>query len=144
MTLSKIIQKKLKELKEKNLGARGHIEFHNCETWRDGNDDEWGENQALIRVDLEKSPQLKSFFSSAIKEAVKEFAEEIRLEKESFEDFLMEKHAEQAEGVLDDDMPDDFENWLIDLEIDDVMKYADEYINQAKVKLDKKISNFIK
>ena len=120
--LSKFIQKKLREF-DKTIGGSGFFQD---------------------ALGINNYEDIKSFISSAIKEVCKEFAEEIRLEKESFEDFLMEKHAEQAEGVLDDDMPDDFENWLIDLEIDDVMKYADEYINQAKVKLDKKISNFIK
>jgi hypothetical protein len=44
----------------------------------------------------------------------------------SFEDFLSWKHAEQYTG-LDDDMPEDYEEWLQDLDINDVIKWADEY-----------------
>jgi len=35
-----------------------------------------------------------------------------------FEDFLKEKHAEDYIGV-DDDMPDDFESWLVSLTSDE-------------------------
>ena len=45
-----------------------------------------------------------------------------------FEDFLMEKHAENYMGS-DDDMSDKFDDWLTDLEIDDIIKYADKALN---------------
>ena len=38
--------------------------------------------------------------------------------KKEFEDLVINAHAEQYEG-LDDEMPDDYEEWLIDLEPDD-------------------------
>lgn len=44
----------------------------------------------------------------------------------TFEDFLASKHAEKYVG-LDDDMPDQFNNWLIMLEPDDWIKFGDEY-----------------
>ena len=43
-----------------------------------------------------------------------------------FEDFLVEKHAEQYQG-LDDEMPDDFSDWLQDLDVDVMLAYADLY-----------------
>lgn len=44
----------------------------------------------------------------------------------TFEDFLKEKHAEDYHGI-DDDMPDDFDNWLAGLQVDDIIAYADEW-----------------
>jgi hypothetical protein len=45
----------------------------------------------------------------------------------TFENFLQEKHASQYNG-LDDDMPDDFNNWLSNyLDIDDIITYAEEW-----------------
>lgn len=47
-------------------------------------------------------------------------------EYKDFEDYLQEKHAEQYDG-LDDEMPEDYEEWLVDLDINDVIKWANEY-----------------
>ena len=44
-----------------------------------------------------------------------------------FENFLQEKHAEHYHG-LDDDMPDAYEAWLEGLQIDDIIKYANDAI----------------
>lgn len=43
-----------------------------------------------------------------------------------FEDYLEEIHAKQYHG-LDDDMPDDYENWLSNLDIEELIEYADCY-----------------
>ncbi len=43
-----------------------------------------------------------------------------------FEDFLKDKHAEDYHGT-DDDMPDAFDDWMGNLDISEVMDYADEY-----------------
>lgn len=53
--------------------------------------------------------------------------------KIDFNNFLMDKHAEDYQGV-DDDMPDDFENWLSQLNTDDIIKYADEYGEEQEEK----------
>ena len=46
----------------------------------------------------------------------------------TFEDFLKEKHAEQYTG-LDDEMPDDYDEWLYDkIGRDDIIRYAEELI----------------
>jgi len=46
--------------------------------------------------------------------------------KPTFEDFLQDKHSDQYIG-LDDDMPDDFNDWITDLEIDEWLELGDEY-----------------
>ena len=44
----------------------------------------------------------------------------------TFEDYLQECHAKQYEG-LDDEMVDDYFNWVVDLDISKVIEYADEW-----------------
>lgn len=51
-----------------------------------------------------------------------------------FDDFLASKHAEQYHG-LDDEMPDDFSDWCSNLDIGDLIKYADEYANAVSRQL---------
>ena len=43
----------------------------------------------------------------------------------NFEDFLANEHAQQYTG-LDDMMPDDFNDWLANLGVDELIEYADE------------------
>ena len=45
-----------------------------------------------------------------------------------FKEYLYYKHAAQYTG-LDDGMPDDFDCWLEDLDIDTLIRYADEFAN---------------
>jgi len=47
-------------------------------------------------------------------------------EYKDFEDFLQEKHGEQYVGT-DDLMPDDYERWLQDLDVDELIKYGNQY-----------------
>ena len=54
----------------------------------------------------------------------------------TFEQFLQDKHAKQYVG-LDDDMPDDFDQWLQDLSVDEWIAYGDLFttvslINQVR------------
>ncbi len=42
------------------------------------------------------------------------------------EDFLQEKHAENYTGT-DDDMPDSFDTWLQNLDVEEWISLADEY-----------------
>ncbi len=44
----------------------------------------------------------------------------------TFEEFLVDKHADQYIG-LDDDMPDSYDSWIENLEHEDLMAYAQEY-----------------
>lgn len=50
----------------------------------------------------------------------------------SFEDFLKEKHAEDYHGT-DDNMPDAFDDWCGDLDIQEIMDFADEAVHQAEL-----------
>lgn len=48
-----------------------------------------------------------------------------------FEDYLMDVfHRGDGATCLDDDMPDAFNEWVVDVEIDDIIKYANEYANK--------------
>ena len=51
--------------------------------------------------------------------------------KYPFEDFLKEKHASQCEGVMDDDMTDDFDNWLTALDQEELIGYGNQALNLA-------------
>lgn len=44
----------------------------------------------------------------------------------TFEDYLADKHADQYQG-LDDEMPDDCENWMADLSVDELIEYGEKY-----------------
>jgi len=50
----------------------------------------------------------------------------------TFTEFLSEKHADQYRG-LDDEMPDDFEAWLDDLDINELIVYADRHAVETAV-----------
>ena len=55
--------------------------------------------------------------------------------KKTFEDFLKEKHDAQYTGV-DDDMPDAYDEWFYnEISKEDIVKYADEYVNQLTQEL---------
>lgn len=45
----------------------------------------------------------------------------------NFEEALQEEHSKQHPQVLDDDLPDHFDNWLANLEQEDLIKLADKY-----------------
>jgi hypothetical protein len=47
------------------------------------------------------------------------------MKERTFEDFLQERHSELYPMVLDDDLPDSFDNWLGELDGEDYIKYAD-------------------
>ena len=47
---------------------------------------------------------------------------------DTFENFLKDIHADDfTEGVLDDDMGDDFDNWIQSQDVQDIMDYAESY-----------------
>ena len=43
-----------------------------------------------------------------------------------FESYLLDIHSKQYDG-LDDDMVDDYDNWLQDLDVNDLIIYANEW-----------------
>ncbi len=50
----------------------------------------------------------------------------------TFEKYLQDKHADQYIG-LDDEMPDDFNDWLQDLSVDEYLEYGDKYHNYCQL-----------
>ena len=57
--------------------------------------------------------------------------------KKTFETFLQDKHATQYEG-LDDEMPDDFNEWLCNLDPDQWIILGDLWgLERAKMAVDK-------
>lgn len=48
------------------------------------------------------------------------------MKTQTFEEFLRDDIWE-AEGVLDDDMPDAFDTWCSELDVQEVIDYAEEY-----------------
>lgn len=50
-----------------------------------------------------------------------------KYDKESFEEFLSRKHMEDEPTVLDDDLPDAFDNWLSNLGVDLMIVYAEKW-----------------
>ena len=50
--------------------------------------------------------------------------------KITFESFLADKHAEQNPEILDDMLSDHFNDWLGELEVDDVIDWANEYADK--------------
>lgn len=49
----------------------------------------------------------------------------------TFEDYLQDIHAQDYHG-MDDDMPDAFDGWLVDLQVDDVIQYAEAYALESR------------
>ncbi len=45
----------------------------------------------------------------------------------NFEEYLQEVHGNKFPTVLDDDLPDHFDDWLGTLDVQEVMDYADLY-----------------
>lgn len=66
---------------------------------------------------------------------------------ENFEDFLADKHMEEHPQILDDDLPDHFNDWLGNLDGEEYIKYADEYAIYAKnphsLKVGTRVSAFL-
>lgn len=66
--------------------------------------------------------------------------------KNRFEDFLEDKFIDLNPSVLDDDFPDKFDDWISQLDVADVLDYAQEAINhfiyQAEESMVNKIGDF--
>jgi len=65
----------------------------------------------------------------------------------TFEQFLKEKHSETYMGT-DDEINNKFELWLSELQVDNLLVYADDFINSIRQKdreeLIEKIKNYYK
>lgn len=63
------------------------------------------------------------------------------MENTTFEDFLQDKHASQYQG-LDDEMGEDYEEWLSELDPDIIIAYANVYGAQRHLDGFKEASDF--
>ena len=45
----------------------------------------------------------------------------------TFEEYLQDQFSDTSPEVLDDDMPDAFDAWLGDMDVNEVMKYAEAF-----------------
>lgn len=50
----------------------------------------------------------------------------------TFEDFLQEQHSELYPTLLDDDVPDHFDDWLGTLDGEDYIQFADEFAAEIR------------
>ena len=50
---------------------------------------------------------------------------------QTFEQYLRDIHMSENPELLDDDLPDDFDNWLGTLEQDIMIQYADDYAKEV-------------
>jgi len=53
---------------------------------------------------------------------------------QTFESYLVDRHADQYEG-LDDEMSDDFNDWIADMDSEEMMDFADLYGEEIKKEL---------
>ena len=58
------------------------------------------------------------------------------MSKPGFEDFLQDKHFEENPMHLDDDLPDAFDNWVADLEVEDYERYYDEWKGRTRTPIE--------
>ena len=67
-------------------------------------------------------------------EQQREGIEEMRAQRnyKDFEDFLQDKFIESNPTVLDDDIPDAFDDWLTELDVDDLIAYGDQYYKTGR------------
>lgn len=48
---------------------------------------------------------------------------------DSFEDYLKEQHMNEFPEILDDDLPDHYDDWVGSLDAEDFIRFADLYGN---------------
>lgn len=65
---------------------------------------------------------MKKDKTTAIEEKAIKLTEDFK-----FMDFLMTKHMEEEPWVLDDDLPDAFQNWLVGIGPQAIIKYHKQY-----------------
>ena len=63
-----------------------------------------------------------------------------QMKLDSFDDFLNEKFFEENPGTLDDDWPDAYSDWLANQDVDDLVRWGQEY-SDKRLELNKTIQN---
>ena len=77
---------------------------------------EFGDNQIITQAKLSIYKWLEEIANTSFN-------------KDRFEKFLMEEHSKEYQG-FDDDMPDAFDKWVCDLDVDKFLLYGDTYRNK--------------
>jgi hypothetical protein len=54
------------------------------------------------------------------------------MKHKDFEDFLLDKFAKENPQVLDDEYAEAFDEWLADLDVDQFIKYGDQYKKEGE------------
>ena len=96
--------------------------------------DDWGYGTISITEDgTYRTDSVENEFYKMLRGQEKQIRKEAEEEEKEFiidnltkeqEDKLKDIHFNQADGVLDDDMPDDYENWLCyEVDIDELKGY---------------------
>lgn len=49
------------------------------------------------------------------------------IKPKTFEEFLQDRHSAVFTQLLDDDIPDHFNNWMGEQDVDEIIEYADLY-----------------
>jgi len=57
----------------------------------------------------------------------------------TFKEFLIEKFLEEEPQTLDNLIPDSFNDWLDNIDIEDVIDYADKYANKIIIQIKKEL-----
>ena len=65
------------------------------------------------------------------------------MDKETFEDYLGEKHFEENPTLLDDDIPDDFVDWMEQLDNQELIEYADSFVKKSLEAKEKEVKEDI-
>lgn len=62
----------------------------------------------------------------------------------TFEEYLEKRCFDENPTVLDDNMPDFFDNWLGEQSVDSIMIYADGWMHETKSYIATEVRNLIK
>ncbi len=57
----------------------------------------------------------------------------MKYKKRTFEEFLGEVHMDLHPACLDDDLPDSYDNWLGEMNIDDCIEWANLYAEEQYI-----------
>ena len=84
--------------------------------------------------DCEQFNKAIDSYQEEVKLGIVKFKE--RLKKKDFENFLMEEHASSYVGT-DDMMIDDFNDWVQDLGVDELIEYGNKYTKAISTELER-------
>lgn len=62
----------------------------------------------------------------------------------TFEGYLKEIHMENNPTILDDDLPDAYNDWVASLQADDFIAFADNYVQHLMIEIQTEIQKVVK